>query len=128
MLNYIKKSIQISGISAILLGTAIFSYPAQAIEASQTLGENITWQCGLSPAIRLDRDKASPGTWLPCETQAEKAVKLSTTAADPAAVSQLIQQGVQLLQIAQPLIQQLLQPLSSSAPQSAQQSPAPVKK
>jgi hypothetical protein len=128
MLNYIKKSIQISGISAILLGTAIFSYPAQAIESSQTLGENITWQCGLSPAIRLDRDKASPGTWLPCETQAEKAVKLSTTAADPAAVSQLIQQGVQLLQIAQPLIQQLLQPLSSSAPQSAQQSPAPVKK
>ena len=128
MLNYIKKLIQISGISAILLGTTILnSYPAQAIDVSQGLGENLTWQCSLSSAIKSNRDKASQDNSLPCETNQERAAKLSTAAADPAAVSQLIQQGVQLFQLAQPLLQQFLPPLSSSAPQTAQQAPSPVK-
>ena len=128
MLNYIKKLIQISGISAILLGTTILnSYSAQAIDVSQVLGGNLTWQCSLSSAIKSNRDKASQDNSLPCETNQERAAKLATAAADPAAVTQLIQQGFQLLQLAQPLLQQFLPPLSSSAPQTAQQAPSPVK-
>jgi hypothetical protein len=123
MLNYIKKSIQISGISAILLGTTILNIsPAQAVDVSQGLGESLTWQCSLSSAMKSNRDKASQDKSLPCETNQERAAKLSTAAA-----SQLIQQGVQLFQLAQPLLQQFLPPLSSSALQTAQQAPLPVK-
>jgi hypothetical protein len=127
MLNHIKKSIQISGISAILLGTAILNgAPAQAVDVSQMLGADLTWQCGLSPTIqpriRLNQNENSQDSVrfniLPCEPKPEPKPE---PAPEPP-VTQLIQQGVQLLQTAQPLIQQLIQPLTSIAAPPAPQS------
>ena len=121
MLDRIKKSIQISGLAAILFSTAIFnSSPAQAIDSAQVLGGNLTWQCGLSTAmkssLRSNRDGANQP--LSCEVDRQQAANpIANT--DPAAVNQLIQQGLQLLQTAEPLIRQFLQPLGPSAPQSA---------
>ena len=118
MLNYIKKSIQISSVAAILFGTTILNVsPAPAVDVSQMLGADLTWQCGLSPTIqpriRLNQNETSPDSVrinvLPCEPKPEP------KPAPEAPVSQLIQHGVQLLQTATPMVQQLIQPLTSLA-------------
>jgi hypothetical protein len=120
MINYIKRSIQISGIAVILFGTTILTAsPSKAVDVSQLLGADLTWQCGLSPTIqpriRLNPNETSQDSVrvniLPCEPKQEP--KSSTEAP----VSQLIQQGVQLLQTAAPIVQQLIQPLTSSLAQ-----------
>jgi hypothetical protein len=120
MINYIKRSIQISGVAVILFGTTILTAsPSKAVDVSQLLGADLTWQCGLSPTIqpriRLNPNETSQDSVrvniLPCEPKQEP--KSSTEAP----VSQLIQQGVQLLQTAAPIVQQLIQPLTSSLAQ-----------
>jgi hypothetical protein len=122
MINYIKRSIQISGVAVILFGTTILTTsPSKAVDVSQMLGADLTWQCGLSPTIqpriRLNPNETSQDSVrvniLPCEPKQEP--KASTEAP----VSQLIQQGVQLLQTAAPIVQQLIQPLTSSLAQPA---------
>jgi hypothetical protein len=125
MLDRLKKSIQISCISAILLTPIVLNLaPAQASDSSQLLGGNLTWQCNLSPAMKspIRSSENEADRILPCETKQERVAKAIATA-NPAAVNQLIQQGLQLLQTAQPLILQFLQPLGPSAPQLEQQSP-----
>ncbi len=118
MLDRTKKSIQISWIAAILFSTTIWnSYSVKALESSQVLGGNLSWQCGISPAIKSTiRSNGATDRALPCESPQERAVRQMATA-DPAAVNQLIQQGIQLLETAQPLLIQFLQPLGPSAPQ-----------
>ena len=122
MINYIKKSIQISGVAAMLFSTIILTAsPSTAVDLSQVLGADLTWQCGLSPTIqprvRLNPNETSQDSVrvniLPCEPKQEP------KAAPEAPVSQLIQQGVQLLQTAAPIVQQLIQPLTSSLAQPA---------
>ena len=98
MLAQIKKSVQISCISLLLLSTAAWnSLPAQAIDASQILGGNLTWECDLSATvestIRSNQGNSQHG--LSC--------KSTQSAADPAAVNGLVQQGIELLQQAQTL-------------------------
>ena len=125
MLDYIKKSIQITGLAVVVFGTAMFQHPAQAADISQLFGADLTWQCGMTPTIkpriRLTANEASQDSVrfnvLPCEPpQAKPAPK-----PPEAPITQLIQQGVQLLQTAQPLIQQLVQPLTTIGAPPAQQ-------
>jgi hypothetical protein len=152
MLDQIKQSFQISCISAFLLSTATWnSLPAQAVDASQILGGNLTWECDLSATvestIRSSQDKNPHG--LSCRsTQSaadpaainglvQQGIQLlqqaqMISAADPAAMEQLIQRGLQLLQAAHPsttsdpavqqLIQQGLQLLQTKQPAPVQQS------
>lgn len=126
MRNHIKKSIQITGLLAIVFGTAIFQQtPAQAADISQLFGADLTWQCGMTPTIkpriRLTANEASQDSVrfnvLPCEPPQEKPAPKPPEAP----ITQLIQQGVQLLQTAQPLIQQLVQPLTAVGTPPAQQ-------
>jgi hypothetical protein len=96
MLDLIKQSFQISCISACLLSTAIWhNAPAQAVDASQILGGNLTWECDLSvtveSTIRSSQQKNPHG--LSCRS--------TQSAADPAAINGLVQQGIELLQQAQ---------------------------
>jgi hypothetical protein len=96
MIDRIKQALQISWISAFLLSTANWhSLPAQAVDASQILGGNLTWECDLSATvestIRSSQDKNPHG--LSCRS--------TQSAADPAAISGLVQQGIELLQQAQ---------------------------
>ncbi len=123
MLNYIKKSIQISSVAMMLFGTALLNNtPAHAVDVSQMLGADLTWQCGLTPSIqpriRLNQNESNQDSVrfniLPCEPKPEP-----KAAESAAPVAQLIQQGVQLLQTAQPLLQQFIQPLTSVAPPAA---------
>ena len=127
MLNHVKKSIQITGLLAIVFGTAVFQQtPAQAADISQLFGADLTWQCGMTPTIkpriRLTANEASQDSVrfnvLPCEPPQE-----AKPAPKPpeAPITQLIQQGVQMLQTAQPLIQQLVQPLTAVGAPPAQQ-------
>jgi hypothetical protein len=154
----IKQSLQISCISAFLLSTATWnSLPAQAVDASQILGGNLTWECDLSATvestIRSNQDNGKHG--LSCRsTQSaadpaainglvQQGIQLlqqaqTISAADPAAIQQLVQRGLQLLQTAQPattsdpavqqLIQQGLQLLQTQQPAAAQQSSLAVPK
>jgi hypothetical protein len=96
MLDRIKQSVQISCISLLLLSTATWnSRPAQAVDASQILGGKLTWECDLSATvestIRTNQGNSQHG--LSC--------KSTQSAADPAAVNGLVQQGIELLQQAQ---------------------------
>ena len=96
MLDQIKRIVQIGCISALLLSTANWnSRPAQAVDASQILGGNLTWECDLSATvestIRSNQENGKHG--LSCRS--------TQSAADPAAVNGLVQQGIQLLQQAQ---------------------------
>ncbi len=127
MLNYIKKSIQITGLAVVVLGTAMFQQtPTQAADISQLFGADLTWQCGMTPTIkpriRLTANEASQDSVrfnvLPCEPPQEKPAPKPPEAP----ITQLIQQGVQMLQTAQPLIQQLVQPLTAIGAPPAQQS------
>lgn len=133
MFNYIKKTIQIGGLSAVLLGTTIFtSAPARSADLSQMFGADLTWQCGLSPTIqprmRLNQNEGSQQDTvrfniLPCEQPKPEPPK---PAPEPP-LTQLIQQGVQMIQIAQPLLQQFIQPLTAiAAPIAAPAPAAPV--
>lgn len=126
MLNHIKKSIQITGLSVIVLSTAIFQqHPAQAADISQLFGADLIWQCGMTPTIkpriRLTANEASQDSVrfnvLPCDPPQEKPAPKPPEAP----ITQLIQQGVQMLQTAQPLIQQLVQPLTAVGAPPAQQ-------
>ncbi len=127
MVNYIKKSIQITSLIVVVFGTAICDYaPAQAADISQLFGADLTWQCGMTPSIkpriRLSSNELAQDSIrfnvLPCEPAPE-----AKPAPQPpeAPITQLIQQGVQMLQIAQPLIQQLVQPLTAIGTPPAQQ-------
>jgi hypothetical protein len=118
MLNHIKKSMQITGLVVVVLGTAIFQQPsAQAADISQLFGADLTWQCGMTPSIkpriRLSANEQTQDSVrfnvLPCEPPQEKPAPKPPEAP----ITQLIQQGVQMLQVAQPLIQQLVQPLTA---------------
>ncbi|MCY7366535.1 MAG: hypothetical protein LH474_00080 [Chamaesiphon sp.] len=98
MLNRINKSVQVSWISAFLLSIASWnSLPAHAVDGSQILGGKVTWECDLSATvestIRSNQDNGKHG--LSCRS--------TQSAADPAAVNELVQQGIQLLQQAQTL-------------------------
>lgn len=98
MLDLIRQSIQVSCISALLLSCATWhSLPAQAVDASQILGGNLTWECDLSATvestIRSNQENSKHG--LSCRS--------TQSAADPAAVNGLVQQGIELLQQAQTL-------------------------
>jgi hypothetical protein len=126
MLNHIKKSMQITGVAVVVLGTAMFHHaPAQAADISQLFGADLTWQCGMTPSIkpriRLSANEAAQDSVrfnvLPCEPPQEKPAPKPPEAP----ITQLIQQGVQMLQIAQPLIQQLVQPLTAIGAPPAQQ-------
>ena len=126
MLNYIKKSIQITGLAVVVLGTTMFQQtPAQAADISQLFGADLIWQCGMTPTIkpriRLTANEASQDSVrfnvLPCEPPQEKPAPKPPEAP----ITQLIQQGVQMLQTAQPLIQQLVQPLTAIGAPPAQQ-------
>ena len=135
MFNFINKTIQIGSLSAVLLGTAIFTgAPAQAADLSQMFGADLTWQCGLSPTIqprmRLNQNEGSQQDTvrfniLPCEQPKPEPPK---PAPEPP-LTQLIQQGVQMIQIAQPLIQQFIQPLTTiAAPIAAPAAPVSASK
>jgi hypothetical protein len=145
---YLKKSLRINGALLMLLGTTIFNIsPAKAVDFSQVLGADLTWQCGwqpsIQPRVRITPSEASQDSVrvniLPCESKPEPP-KITAAAPAPAPVPdltpavQLVQQGIvipqqliqsvqPLIQMAQPLLLQLLQPL----PQAPQQvAPAPV--
>jgi hypothetical protein len=127
MLNHIKKSIQITGFSIVVLGTAIFQHPpAQAADISQLFGADLTWQCGMTPSIkpriRLSSNELAQDSVrfnvLPCEPAPEPK---PVPKPPEAPITQLIQQGVQMLQTAQPLIQQLVQPLTTVGAPPVQQ-------
>jgi hypothetical protein len=98
MLDWIKQTFQISCVSALLLSTAAWnSLPAQAVDASQILGGNLTWECDLSATVEstIRANQASSKHGLSCRS--------TQSAADPAAVNGLVQQGIELLQQAQTL-------------------------
>ena len=98
MLDLIKQTVQISCVSALLLSTAIWnSLPAQAVDASQILGGNLTWECDLSATVEstIRSNQANSKHGLSCRS--------TQSAADPAAVNGLVQQGIELLQQAQTL-------------------------
>jgi hypothetical protein len=98
MLDLIRQSIQISCVSALLLSTAAWnSLPAQAVDASQILGGNLTWECDLSATVEstIRSNQVNSKHGLSC--------KSTQSAADPAAVNGLVQQGIELLQQAQTL-------------------------
>jgi hypothetical protein len=127
MLNHIKKSIQITGLAVVVLGTAIFNHaPAQAADISQLFGADLTWQCGMTPSIK-------PRIRLSANEAAQDSVRFNVLPCDPAPeqkpapkppeapITQLIQQGIQMLQTAQPLIQQLVQPLTAIGAPPVQQ-------
>ncbi len=151
MLDKIKQSVQISGVLAFLLTATWNSRPAQAVDASQILGGNLTWECDLSATvestIRSNQGNGKHG--LSCKsTQSavdpaavnglvQQGIELlqqaqTMAAADPAAMEQLVQRSLQLLQAANPettsdpavqqLIQQGLQLLQPKQPAPAQQS------
>ncbi len=149
MNTYLKKSLRINSALLMLLGSTIFNIaPAKAVDFSQVLGADLTWQCGwqpsIQPRVRLNPSEASQDSVrvniLPCDPKPE-APKAAAAVAAPAPAApdltpavQLVQQGIvipqqliqsvqPLIQMAQPLIQQLLQPL----PQATQQvAPAPA--
>ena len=129
MINYIKKSIQITGLIVVVLGTAISNHaPAQAADISQLFGADLVWQCGMTPSIK-------PRIRLSSNELAQDSVRFNVLPCDPAPepkpapkppeapITQLIQQGVQMLQTAQPLIQQLVQPLTTVGVPPAQPTP-----
>jgi hypothetical protein len=127
MLNHIKKSLQVTGLAVVVFGTAICHHaPAQAADISQLFGADLTWQCGMTPTIkpriRLSANEAAQDSirfnMLPCEPPQEKPAPKPPEAP----ITQLIQQGVQILQTAQPLIQQLIQPLTAIGAPPVQQS------
>jgi hypothetical protein len=134
--NHISKNIQIGCVSAILLSISILANaPAQAIDVSQVLGGNLRWECGLSPAMQptLKSNRDGDNRVISCQSPLEQAPKQITT--DPAAINQLIQQGLQLLQQAQTiatndpaavkqLIQQGLQLLQTAQPSTSSADPA----
>ena len=143
MLDRMNKSVQISWISAFLLSIASWhSLPAHAVDASQILGGKVTWDCDLSATvestIRSNQDHGKHG--LSCRFAKGEAIAganaplppTTQSAADPAAMEQLVQRGIQLLQAAQPtsgsnpavqqLIQQGLQLLQTAPQAPAQQS------
>ena len=127
MLDRLKKSLQIGSISAILVSTTILnSSAAPASDPTQVLGLNLNWQCGLSPMMKstINPNRNGDDRILYCDSPSARAAKTISTQ-DPAAVKQLIQQGIQLLQAAQTvatqdpaavdrLIQQGLQLLQTS--------------
>jgi hypothetical protein len=124
MLDLIKQSFQISCISALLLSTATWNnLPAQAVDASQILGGNLTWECDLSATVEstIRANQATGKHGLSCRS--------TQSAADPVAVNGLVQQGIQLLQQAQSLaaadpaameqlVQRGLQLLQSAKPET----------
>jgi hypothetical protein len=127
MLNHIKKSMQITGLAVVVLSTAICQQPtAQAADISQLFGADLTWQCGMTPSIK-------PRIRLSANEQTQDSVRFNVLPCEPpqeakpapkppeAPITQLIQQGVQLLQVAQPLIQQLVQPLTAIGTPPVQQ-------
>ena len=129
MINYIKKTIQITGLIVVVFGTAICDRtPAQAADISQLFGADLVWQCGMTPSIK-------PRIRLSSNELAQDSVRFNVLPCDPAPeqkpaskppeapITQLIQQGVQMLQIAQPLIQQLVQPLTAVGAPPAQPTP-----
>ena len=131
MIDYIKKIIQITGFTIVVFGTAICDHtPAQAADISQLFGADLTWQCGMTPSIR-------PRIRLSSNELAQDSVRFNVLPCDPAPapepkpapkppeapLTQLIQQGVQMLQTAQPLIQQLVQPLTAIGTPPAQPTP-----
>ena len=129
MIDYIKKIIQITGFTVVVFGTAICDHtPAQAADISQLFGADLVWQCGMTPSIkpriRLSSNELAQDSVrfnvLPCEPASEP-----KPAPKPpeAPITQLIQQGVQMLQIAQPLIQQLVQPLTTVGAPPVQPTP-----
>jgi hypothetical protein len=152
MLDQIKQALQVSCISVFLLSTATWhNSPAQAIDASQILGGNLTWECDLSATVEstIRANQANSPHGLSCRsTQSaadpaainglvQQGIQLlqqaqTLSAADPAAMEQLVQRGLQLLQTAQPsttsdpavqqLIQQGLQLLQPNQPALTQQS------
>jgi hypothetical protein len=158
MLDRIKQSLQISWISAFLLSTATWnSLPAQAVDASQILGGNLTWECDLSATVestirssqaknphglscRSTQSAADPATINGLVQQGIQLLQQAQaiSAADPAAMEQLVQRGLQLLQdnqstttndpVVQQLIQQGLQILQSKQPAPAQQSSSAIPK
>jgi hypothetical protein len=154
---YLKKSLRINGALLMLLGSTIFNIaPAKAVDFSQVLGADLTWQCGwqpsIQPRVRINPSEASQDSVrvniLPCESKPEPPKVSAATA--PAAPDltpavQLVQQGIvipqqliqsvqPLIQMAQPLLLQLLQPLPQATQQVApvpgqapQQAPAGTK-
>jgi hypothetical protein len=131
--NRLKKNIQIGWIAGILLSSSILANaPAHAIDVSQVLGGNLSWECGLSPAMQptLRSNRDGDNRVFSCQSPLEQAPKN-----DPAAINQLIQQGLQLLQQAQTiatndpaavkqLIQQGLQLLQTAQPTTTSADPA----
>jgi hypothetical protein len=142
---YLKKSLSINSAVLILLGTAIGNIaPAQAVDVSQILGADLTWQCGwqpsIQPRVRINPNETSQDSVrvniLPCDSKPEppKPVAKAPTPAilpDVNSAVQLLPQGIvisqqliqslqPLIQSAQPLIQQLLQPV----PQPSQVAPS----
>lgn len=144
---YLKKSLSINSAVLILLGAAIGNIaPAQAVDVSQILGADLTWQCGwqpsIQPRVRINPNETSQDSVrvniLPCDSKPEPpkpvvTAPAPTTLPDLTSAVQLLPQGVvisqqliqslqPLIQSAQPLIQQLLQPVpqpASVAPSAA---------
>lgn len=132
MLDRLKKSLQIGSISAMLVTTTILNSSATPVsDPAQILGPNLNWQCGLAPMMKptLRPNRNGDDRMLYCESPPARAANMFS-ATDPAAVKQLLQQGIQLLQAAQTIatqdpaavdrfIQQGLQLLQTAQPIAA---------
>lgn len=140
---YLKKSLSINSAVLILLGIAVANIdPAQAVDVSQILGADLTWQCGwqpsIQPRVRINPNETSQDSVrvniLPCDSKPEPPKPVATAPAPAPAIlpdmtsaiqvlpqgvvisQQLIQSLQPLIQSAQPLIQQLLQPVPQPSP------------
>jgi hypothetical protein len=123
MFNYRPQFIQLPATLALLLGIAIVpQLPSQASDVTQVLGADLNWQCGeLQPSLRVFPEAGNREirmNFLPCHKEEPAAQNSApppvSSQPDITQLSQqLVQQGVQILQVGQPIIRQVLQQLSS---------------
>jgi hypothetical protein len=139
MTNYRQQFIKFNAALALLLGIIILpNVPSRASDITETLGADLNWRCGeLQPSLRVFPEAGNREirmNFLPCDKQApspqNNVAPQSQTSAIPGQgdvtqlSQQLIQQGIQLLKVGQPIIQQVLQqvsqPTQPPAPQNVQ--------
>jgi hypothetical protein len=126
MSNYRQTCIKFHTALALVLGITILpNIPSQASDITQVLGADLNWQCGeLQPSLRVFPEAGNREirmNFLPCHKEAPPPQNAAPPTAphqpDVTQLSQqLVEQGVQLLKIGQPILQQFIQQLSPSSP------------
>jgi chemotaxis protein CheY-P-specific phosphatase CheC len=121
MSNYRQIFATFNTALALALGITILpSLPSQASDITSVLGADLNWQCGeMQPSLRVFPEEGNREfriNFLPCNKESkESAAKQNDTPSQPDVAQlsqQLVEQGVQLLKVGQPILQQVIQQLS----------------